>query len=176
MPRRVGRLLQETHARRPRGDVPQRADVLLVDGLGRQTFERDARPREPQSRDALLREVARHVLGDRQEGGPPAFDAAAACTCEPVAKGGGDYALLELADLPALSLLAQSSDWSFILRAGTTTELARERVQRHLGRFWTLMQAIDGTAELPEGWLEEVQLDDRLFPLIQPLDWAQVGD
>ena len=35
----------------------------------------------------------------------------AACTCEPVAKGGGDYALLELADLPALSLLAQSSDF-----------------------------------------------------------------
>ena len=23
------------------------------------------------------------ALGDRQEGGPPAFDAAAACTCEP---------------------------------------------------------------------------------------------
>ena len=71
-------------------------------------------------------------------------------------------------------LLAQSSDWSFILRAGTTTELAKERVQRHLGRFWQLMQAIDGTSELPEGWLEEVQADDRLFPLIQPLDWAPV--
>ena len=72
-------------------------------------------------------------------------------------------------------MLAQSSDWSFILRAGTTTELARERVQRHLGRFWQLMQAIDGTAELPEGWLEEVQMDDRLFPLIQPLDWSSIS-
>ena len=28
-------------------------------------------------------------------------------------------------------LLAQSSDWSFILRSGTTTELAKERVERH---------------------------------------------
>ena len=37
------------------------------------------------------------------------------------------------------------------------------------------MQAIDGTNELPEGWLEEVQQDDRLFPLIQPLDWAPVN-
>ena len=72
-------------------------------------------------------------------------------------------------------LLAQSSDWSFILRAGTTTELARERVKRHLGRFWLLIQAIDTGDELPDHWMDEVQQDDRLFPLIQPLDWAQVG-
>ena len=72
-------------------------------------------------------------------------------------------------------LLAQSSDWSFILRAGTTTDLARDRVKRHLGRFWMLMQAIDGSTELSEGWLEQVEQDDRLFPLIQPLDWAPVN-
>ena len=72
-------------------------------------------------------------------------------------------------------LLAQSSDWSFILRAGTTTELARDRVKRHLGRFWLLIQAIDTGDELPDQWMDEVQQDDRLFPLIQPLDWAQVG-
>ncbi|MEB3326630.1 MAG: 1,4-alpha-glucan branching protein domain-containing protein, partial [Synechococcus sp.] len=40
-------------------------------------------------------------------------------------------------------LLAQSSDWSFILRAGTTTELAKERIGRHLDRFWRLIDAID---------------------------------
>ena len=72
-------------------------------------------------------------------------------------------------------LLAQSSDWSFILRAGTTTELARERVQRHLGRFWQLMQTIDTNEDLPTDWYQEVQMEDRLFPLIQPLDWAKVG-
>ena len=70
-------------------------------------------------------------------------------------------------------LLSQSSDWSFILRAGTTTELARDRVKRHLGRFWTLMKAIDGEA-LQDDWLKEVMTDDPLFPLIQPLDWAKV--
>tara|TARA_B100002051_G_scaffold276664_1_gene326602 strand:+ start:2741 stop:4324 length:1584 start_codon:yes stop_codon:yes gene_type:complete len=71
-------------------------------------------------------------------------------------------------------LLAQSSDWSFILRAGTTTDLARNRIKRHLERFWLLMAAIDDNESLPHGWLEEVQMDDRLFPLIQPLDWAMV--
>ena len=40
---------------------------------------------------------------------------------------------------------------------------------------WLLIQAIDTGDELPDQWMDEVQQDDRLFPLIQPLDWAQVG-
>ena len=71
-------------------------------------------------------------------------------------------------------LLAQSSDWSFILRAGTTTALARERIERHLGRFWTLIAAIDSGEPLPEGWLAAVQQEDGLFPLINAADWAQI--
>jgi len=39
-------------------------------------------------------------------------------------------------------LLSESSDWSFILRAGTTTELAKERIERHLFRFWKLVEMI----------------------------------
>ena len=72
-------------------------------------------------------------------------------------------------------LLMQSSDWSFILRAGTTTELAKERIERHLARFWCLMEAIEDRTDVEEGWLHDVQADDRLFPLIHPLDWAKVG-
>ena len=72
-------------------------------------------------------------------------------------------------------LLAQSSDWSFILRAGTTTELAKERIERHLQRFWRLMAAIEGQEDLPEGWLDELEREDALFPLIQPADWARVS-
>ncbi|MFN6338896.1 MAG: glycoside hydrolase family 57 protein [Cyanobacteriota bacterium] len=69
-------------------------------------------------------------------------------------------------------LLAQSSDWSFILRAGTTTELARERIHRHLDRFWRLMDAIDnGRTPNPE-WLEAVRREDGLFPLLNAADWA----
>jgi 1,4-alpha-glucan branching enzyme len=69
-------------------------------------------------------------------------------------------------------LLAQSSDWSFILRAGTTTELARERIERHLGRFWLLMEALDTGKPLPEGWLEAVRREDGLFPRLNAADWA----
>ena len=73
-------------------------------------------------------------------------------------------------------LLAQSSDWSFILRAGTTTELARERIHRHLNRFWQLMHAINNNEQLPEDWLTAVESEDNLFPLIHASDWAQLGD
>ena len=40
-------------------------------------------------------------------------------------------------------LLSQSSDWSFILKAGTTTELAKERIHRHLKRFWLLINSFE---------------------------------
>ena len=70
-------------------------------------------------------------------------------------------------------LLAQSSDWSFILRAGTTTELAKERIERHLDRFWRLIYAIDQGSDLPEPWLEGVTREDGLFPLIDAADWAR---
>jgi len=69
-------------------------------------------------------------------------------------------------------LLAQSSDWSFILRAGTTTELARERIQRHLDRFWRLLDAIERDVEPPAHWLKAVEAEDALFPLVNGADWA----
>lgn len=69
-------------------------------------------------------------------------------------------------------LLAQSSDWSFILRAGTTTELARERIQRHLDRFWRLLDAIETNRDLPAGWLRAVQREDQLFPQLNAADWV----
>ncbi len=72
-------------------------------------------------------------------------------------------------------LLAQSSDWSFILRAGTTTGLARERIRRHLDRFWRLMDAIERGTELPEEWLAGVEREDGLFPQLNAADWATRG-
>jgi 1,4-alpha-glucan branching enzyme len=69
-------------------------------------------------------------------------------------------------------LLAQSSDWSFILRAGTTTDLARERIERHLDRFWRLMDAIDNGTPLLDEWLEAVAVEDGLFPLLNAADWV----
>jgi 1,4-alpha-glucan branching enzyme len=69
-------------------------------------------------------------------------------------------------------LLAQSSDWSFILRAGTTTELARERIERHLQRFWQLLAAIESGTPPPAHWLAAVTQEDGLFPLVNAADWA----
>jgi 1,4-alpha-glucan branching enzyme len=71
-------------------------------------------------------------------------------------------------------LLAQSSDWSFILRAGTTTDLARERINRHLERFWRLMDAIENGTPLPPAWLAAVEQEDGLFPELNVVDWATV--
>jgi 1,4-alpha-glucan branching enzyme len=69
-------------------------------------------------------------------------------------------------------LLAQSSDWSFILRAGTTTGLARERIHGHLDRFWRLIDAIENGTPLPPEWLEAVRREDGLFPQLDAADWA----
>ena len=73
-------------------------------------------------------------------------------------------------------LLAQSSDWSFILRAGTTTELARERIHRHLDRFWRLIDAIEKGSQPPAVWLSALEREDGLFPNLSAVDWATVPD
>jgi 1,4-alpha-glucan branching enzyme len=71
-------------------------------------------------------------------------------------------------------LLAQSSDWSFILRAGTTTDLARERIHRHLNRFWRLLDAVENGTDLEEGWLAALEREDGLFPGLNAADWASL--
>ncbi|MFM8544177.1 MAG: glycoside hydrolase family 57 protein [Vulcanococcus sp.] len=104
----------------------------------------------------------------------PEWNRASRAMVERVSRGVGSEAARALLDQAGRELLlAQSSDWSFILRAGTTTDLARERIQRHLGRFWTLLEAIDGTP-LEAGWLEAVQREDGLFPLLNAADWTRL--
>jgi len=70
-------------------------------------------------------------------------------------------------------LLSQSSDWSFILKAGTTTELARERINIHLKRFWMLINVFKGKEIIEQKVLEEIQKEDCIFPLISPIDWKK---
>ena len=69
-------------------------------------------------------------------------------------------------------LLAQSSDWSFILKAGTTTQLAKERINRHLERFWDLIKAIKSTKNITQNYLTMIEKEDCLFPNINPYDWS----
>jgi 1,4-alpha-glucan branching enzyme len=68
-------------------------------------------------------------------------------------------------------LLAQSSDWPFILRTGTSPEYARRRVKMHLRCFLTIYdQVMSGTVD--EAWLAQVEAADNLFPNVRPEYWA----
>ena len=64
-------------------------------------------------------------------------------------------------------LLAQASDWPFILRAGTSPEYARRRVKDHLLRFIALHDQLTATS-VDENWLAEIEARDNLFP---DVDW-----
>ncbi|MGA1841719.1 MAG: glycoside hydrolase family 57 protein [bacterium] len=60
-------------------------------------------------------------------------------------------------------LLAQSSDWTFILHNETLSEYATKRIKEHLGRFWKLIHQIE-TCSIKEDWLCEVETQDNIFP------------
>ena len=68
-------------------------------------------------------------------------------------------------------LLSESSDWSFILRAGTTTELAKERIDRHLFRFWKLIEMLEKRTIIDHKFLEDIEEEDKIFPEIRVKDW-----
>ena len=70
-------------------------------------------------------------------------------------------------------LLSESSDWSFILRAGTTTQLAKERVERHLSRFWKLIECINDKKIIDLKFLESIEAEDKIFPSIDLTDWKK---
>ncbi|MBM3214115.1 DUF1957 domain-containing protein [Candidatus Poribacteria bacterium] len=63
-------------------------------------------------------------------------------------------------------LLAQSSDWAFIMTTGTTVQYAVRRFRDHIARFTKLYEDIKaGTLDVP--WLTDVERRDRLFPNIR---------
>jgi 1,4-alpha-glucan branching enzyme len=67
-------------------------------------------------------------------------------------------------------LLAQSSDWPFILRTGTSPEYARKRVKDHLLRFIALHDQLTSTS-IDAKWLGEIEQVDNLFPEINYRYW-----
>ncbi len=62
-------------------------------------------------------------------------------------------------------LLAQSSDWAFIMGTGTHTSYAVKRTREHLLRFTTLYEQIKSNS-VDEGWLSEIEHKDNIFPEI----------
>jgi 1,4-alpha-glucan branching enzyme len=62
-------------------------------------------------------------------------------------------------------LLAQSSDWAFIMKTGTTVDYAKKRTRDHIARFTYLHRALtEGSLEEPI--LREFEERDNIFPEI----------
>jgi 1,4-alpha-glucan branching enzyme len=62
-------------------------------------------------------------------------------------------------------LLAQSSDWAFIMKTGTTVPYAVKRTKGHLLRFRKLYDDIRRES-IDTDWLSDVENKDNIFPEI----------
>ncbi|HHW31783.1 MAG TPA: DUF1957 domain-containing protein [Clostridiaceae bacterium] len=60
-------------------------------------------------------------------------------------------------------LLAQSSDWAFIIRTGTMVHYAERRTSEHIGRFNRLYHDIKEDT-IDEAWLKDIEYKDKIFP------------
>jgi 1,4-alpha-glucan branching enzyme len=67
-------------------------------------------------------------------------------------------------------LLAQSSDWAFIVKTGSSPQYAENRVRDHLARFAALRQGLkEGSRDFPQ--LTEIEDRDNIFPELKPDYW-----
>ena len=62
-------------------------------------------------------------------------------------------------------LLAQSSDWAFIMRTGTMVPYAERRTKSHVLRLEKIYEDVK-QGEIDSGWLEKVEKMDNIFPNI----------
>ena len=60
-------------------------------------------------------------------------------------------------------LLAQSSDWLFIITHGTMVDYAKKRIKDHIGRFTTLYEQIKNNT-INEEFLKDISKKDKIFP------------
>src|SRR2546427_270248 len=62
-------------------------------------------------------------------------------------------------------LLAQSSDWAFIMKTGTMVEYAVKRTKEHLTRFTSLYEQLR-SGRVDAGFLKDLEEKDNLFPAL----------
>ena len=62
-------------------------------------------------------------------------------------------------------LLAQSSDWAFIMTTGTMVEYAQKRTRDHVNNFTGLYNQINGNS-IDEGYLWHLESKNNIFPNI----------
>jgi 1,4-alpha-glucan branching enzyme len=68
-------------------------------------------------------------------------------------------------------LLAQASDWPFVLHTGTSPDYARKRVKEHLLWFNRIHEQLC-TSQVDEAWLTQIEARDNLFPKVNYRYWA----
>lgn len=71
-------------------------------------------------------------------------------------------------------LLAQASDWPFILKSGTTIDYANKRITDHLARFNYLHDSIRKN-RINERYLAALEIMDNIFPDIDFRDYCPSG-
>ena len=68
-------------------------------------------------------------------------------------------------------LLAQASDWAFIMKTGTLVDYAVRRTKTHLARFTKLFEDLL-SGSIDQNWLAAIEDQDSLFPNIDYRVWA----
>jgi len=63
-------------------------------------------------------------------------------------------------------MLAQASDWTFIMSTGTTVPYATRRFNEHIVRFTRLYEALSVGAPVDEPYLSGLESQDNIFPKI----------
>src|SRR5438874_380437 len=64
-------------------------------------------------------------------------------------------------------LLAQSSDWAFIMKTGTVVEYAVKRTKEHLARFTRLYEQLKA-GRIDSAGLKDIEEKDNPFPALDP--------
>ncbi len=62
-------------------------------------------------------------------------------------------------------LLAEASDWAFMINTGAMAEYGTRRTETHLLRFTRLMKEIEGE-DIDEDWLSMVESQNNIFPWV----------
>ena len=72
-------------------------------------------------------------------------------------------------------LLAQGSDWPFLIRTRTAGEYALGRFRSHEARFGRLAAMWEGRERVDKAWLAGVETVDNLFPELDMKGWEGLG-
>jgi 1,4-alpha-glucan branching enzyme len=71
-------------------------------------------------------------------------------------------------------MLAQASDWPFMLRNGASPDFARKQVEQHLARFHETASQLE-SGRVDRQWLEHAESRDTVFPALDWRYWVAVG-